>query len=299
MNDSLNTKSAVTCIRRDLTLEEANNLGLVLSAAHIAYRCVAYQDRWSIWVREQDQVEADLALYEYQLENEGQPVTAPSVETIWSRTQQSWAGIWAALFLGACHVIVTSSGKADPIMRAYSASAEAILKGDFYRTVTALVLHADWGHLLSNMVGIALFGTVVCLRLGYGLGLSVILISAAVGNGFNALIYQSGHHSIGASTAVFSALGIASMMQAVVRWRNPEKRKLAWLPPAAAVALLAFLGASLKTDRLAHFWGLLCGAAAGLLLELTLKEPLKVYQQNLYMALMAAILGGSWITGMQ
>ena len=184
-------------------------------------------------------------------------------------------------------------------MRAYSASAEAILKGDFYRTVTALVLHADWGHLLSNMVGIALFGTVVCLRLGYGLGLSVILISAAVGNGFKALIYQSGHHSIGASTAVFSALGIASMMQAVVRWRNPEKRKLAWLPPAAAVALLAFLGASLKTDILAHFWGLLCGAAAGLLLELTLKEPLKVYQQNLYMALMAAILGGSWITGMQ
>ncbi len=84
----------------------------------------------------------------------------------------------------------------------------------------------------------------------------MILIAAMAGNGLNALVYQSGHHSIGASTAVFSALGIASMMQAAVKWRQPEKRKWAWLPPASALALLAFLGASLKTDILAHFFGL-------------------------------------------
>jgi len=299
MNDLSNAQSVITCIRRDLTLEQANHLGLVLSAAHITYRSVVYQDQWSLWVREQDCTEADLALYHYELENEEHPDQTPSVgETPWGRTQRSWAGIWAALFLGVCHIYVTSSGKAAGIVRAYNASAEAILKGDLYRTATALLLHADWGHLVSNMVGIALFGTVVCLRLGYGLGFFAILTTAMAGNGLNALVYQAGHHSIGASTAVFSALGIAGMMRAVMRWRHPEERKWAWLPPAAALALLAFLGASLKTDILAHFWGFLCGLAAGLLLERMIHNPLKICLQNICLALVAVVLAGSWIRGL-
>jgi len=299
MNNALNGKSAITCIRRDLTLEEVNNFGLVLSASNIAFRSVAYQDRWSLWVREEDQFEADLALYQYQLENEDQPRRPTSVEAGWGRTGQSWAGVWAALLLGVCHISVSSSGKAEGIVRAFNASAEAILNGEYYRTATALLLHADWGHLMSNMVGIALFGTVVCLRLGYGLGLLAILVTAMAGNMLNAMVYQSGHHSIGASTAVFSALGIVSMLQAVIRWRDPAKRKWCWLPPAAALALLAFLGASLKTDILAHFWGLLCGMVAGLMLEWIIQQPLKVDRQNLCLVLVALVLAGSWITGLQ
>ncbi len=54
----------------NLTLEQANNLGLVLSAAQIAYRAVAYHDRWSLWVDEDDQVDAGMALYTYEQENE-------------------------------------------------------------------------------------------------------------------------------------------------------------------------------------------------------------------------------------
>ncbi len=298
MNEPLNSQHVITCIRRDLTLEQVNNLGLVLSAAQIAYRAVAYQDRWSLWVREDDQVDAGMALYNYEQENETNTDEEILDHEPWGQSPKSWAGIWAALFLGACHFGVTSSGKADGILRAYNASAQAILDGEFYRTATALLLHADWGHLLSNMAGIALFGTVVCLRLGYGLGLLAILIAAMAGNGINALVYQSGHNSIGASTAVFSALGLASIMQAAVKWRQPEKRKWAWLPPASALALLAFLGASLKTDILAHFFGLLTGLGAGLLLELTVKNPLKIYSQNICIALVGVILAGSWIMGL-
>lgn len=279
-------------------MEQANNLGLVLSAAQIAYRAVAYQDRWSLWVREDDQVDAGMVLNTYEQENETVSDEGILDQEPWGQSPKSWAGIWAALFLGVCHFGVTSSGKADGILQAYNASAQAILDGEFYRTATALLLHADWGHLLSNMAGIALFGTVVCLRLGYGLGLLTILVAAMVGNGLNALVYQSGHHSIGASTAVFSALGIVSMMQAAVKWRQPEKRKWAWLPPASALALLAFLGASLKTDILAHFFGLLTGAVAGVLLELIVKKPFEIFQQNICIALLAVVLVGSWIMGL-
>ena len=299
MNEPSNSQPVITCIRRDLTLEQANNLGLVLSAAQIAYRAVAYHDRWSLWVDEDDQADAGMALYTYDQENETDADEESFDQEPWGQSTRSWAGVWAALFLGVCHFGVTRSGKADGIIRAYNASAQAILDGEFYRTATALLLHADWGHLLSNMAGIALFGTVVCLRLGYGLGMLTILIAAMAGNGLNALVYQSSHNSIGASTAVFSALGIASIMQAAAKWRQPEKRKWAWLPPASALALLAFLGASLKTDILAHFFGLLTGLVAGALLELMIKKPLENYQQNICVAAAAAVLVGSWITGLQ
>ena len=299
MNEPSNSQPVITCIRRDLTLEQANNLGLVLSAAQIAYRAVVYHDRWSLWVDEDDQVDAGMALDTYERENEPDADEAIFHQEPWGQSSRSWAGVWVALFLGVCHFGVTRSGKANEILRAYNASAQAILDGEFYRTATALLLHADLGHLLSNMAGIALFGTVVCLRLGYGLGLLAILVSAMVGNGLNALVYQSGHNSIGASTAVFSSLGIASIMQAAVKWRQPEKRKWAWLPPAAALALLAFLGASLKTDILAHFFGLLTGLGAGALLELTVKKPLNLYRQNSCIVLVAVILAGSWVMGLR
>ncbi len=111
MNDSLNSKSAITCIRRDLTLEQVNNLGLVLSAAQITYRAVAYQDRWSLWIHEEDQIDAGMALDAYEQENETGGDEGVLDQALWGQNTRSWAGIWAALFLGVCHFGVTSSGK--------------------------------------------------------------------------------------------------------------------------------------------------------------------------------------------
>src|SRR5438034_425376 len=60
--------------------------------------------------------------------------------------------------------------------------------------------------------------------------------------------------SIGASTAVFGALGALAAF--------PQHRRRAWVPLGAGLALLAFLGTSKRADLAGH----LCGFVAGLLL---------------------------------
>jgi len=142
------------------------------------------------------------------------------------------------------------------------ASASRILDGEWWRTITALTLHADLGHLLSNLV----FGGVViwALRrlLGAGRVWFLVLLSGALGNLLNAIFYASAHHSIGASTAVFGAVGLLAAVQLSSRFRLPRTR--IWIPFGAGLALLAMLGSSQKTDMMAHFFGFIAGFAIGI-----------------------------------
>ena len=51
------------------------------------------------------------------------------------------------------------------------ADADRILHGELWRTMTALTLHADFGHAVSNAVAAAIFLGMVCSLLGLGLRL--------------------------------------------------------------------------------------------------------------------------------
>ena len=78
--------------------------------------------------------------------------------------------------------------------------------------------------------------------LGSGLAWASILATGAMGNLFNALIRPGAHTSVGASTAVFAALGLV----AAFAWKRrsyPNEPKLArWAPLVGAVVLLSYLG---------------------------------------------------------
>ena len=75
-----------------------------------------------------------------------------------------------------------------------------------------------------------------------------------------------GHRSVGASTAVFGAVGILAALS-LVRHRHYLQRR--WLlPVAAALALLALLGTEGKnTDLGAHLFGFVSGIVLGLVAE--------------------------------
>ncbi len=141
------------------------------------------------------------------------------------------------------------------------ASASRILDGEWWRTLTALTLHGDAGHLFSNLV----FGGVVlwALRrlLGSGRVWFLVVVSGALGNFLNALFYASAHHSIGASTAVFAAVGLLAAAQFSARFRLPRTRL--WIPFAAGLGLLAMLGSSERTDVMAHLFGFSAGLSVG------------------------------------
>ena len=145
------------------------------------------------------------------------------------------------------------------------ADADRILHGELWRAVTALTLHGDVGHAVSNAVAAAIFFGMVSSLLGLGLGSALVLLAGAGGNLANAFLHGSPHLSIGASTAVFGAVGVVGALSMAKQRGKASSRRRAWLPIAAALALLGMLGTGgARVDIWAHLCGLLVGAILGI-----------------------------------
>jgi membrane associated rhomboid family serine protease len=155
-----------------------------------------------------------------------------------------------------------------------SADAQLIMQGELGRTVTALTLHADVAHALSNAVAAALFFSAVSSMVGAGLGGALVLLAGAGGNLANALLHGSLHVAVGASTAVFGAVGMLGSLSMIRRRGSALNRWRVWLPVAASLALLGMLGsAGERVDIWAHFFGLLVGAVLGILIAWVTPRP--------------------------
>jgi len=145
-----------------------------------------------------------------------------------------------------------------------NAEAGRIVDGQWWRAVTALTLHADTIHLAGNLLIGGYFVYRLCRKLGGGVGWTLILWSGITGNLVNALLQSPLHRSVGASTALFGAIGAAGMIGVVRRQRSAARQWL--LPLAGAAGLLAMLGAGDGeglTDIGAHLFGFLCGLVLG------------------------------------
>lgn len=148
-----------------------------------------------------------------------------------------------------------------------SAQAGRILDGEWWRLVTALTLHGDVLHLVSNLAIGGVFVLLLCRELGSGLAWILLLAAGTLGNLCNAILQSRQHDSVGASTAVFGVVGILSALS-LVRYRHHLQRR--WpLPVASALALLSILGTEGKhTDLGAHLFGFLAGVLIGLVTEI-------------------------------
>ena len=140
--------------------------------------------------------------------------------------------------------------------------------GELWRAVTALTLHADLAHLGANIGFGALFGGLAARVYGAGVAWLLVLVASVAANTVNALTMPAGRVSIGASTAVFAALGAL----AVHRWPAATRRARAGLRGGslvAALVLLALLGTGdAGTDIAAHALGF----GFGVLLALPLRR---------------------------
>ncbi len=138
--------------------------------------------------------------------------------------------------------------------------------GQWWRALTALTLHADLAHLAGNILFGAVFGGFAGRYLGPGVAWLLILCAGAVGNLVNVAILGAGHRAIGASTAVFAALGLLGSLGWAGRRHSVQGRIYRWGPVIGAIALLAFTGSGgERTDIGAHIWGFVAGLGAGVL----------------------------------
>jgi membrane associated rhomboid family serine protease len=177
-----------------------------------------------------------------------------------------------------------------------AAAAGSILQGEWWRIVTALGLHANLEHLVGNLFFGTIFGLLVAQLLGWGLGWLAILLAGAAGNALNALLHAAGHTAIGASTALFGALGILAAhawRSQALPWRGGVRR---WAPLAGGTMLLVLLGTSgERTDVTAHVAGFAAGWVIGLALAASGRTPQGPQAQRIYAALGCGLVMLAWL----
>lgn len=173
--------------------------------------------------------------------------------------------------------------------------SRAILEdGEWWRLVTALTLHADQVHLLGNCIIGGFFVHMLSRTLGSGLAWLSLIVCGALGNLINIAVREQVHHSVGFSTSIFAAIGLFSGLQ-LLAGRKARLKEL-MIPIGAGAGLLAMLGSEgERTDLGAHFFGFLCGIAAGLVLYRFVRseERREKLQYKLFLLTMF-ILIGSW-----
>ncbi|WP_224956556.1 rhomboid family intramembrane serine protease [Geomonas subterranea] len=254
---------------RKLSLRQARLWALVLESRYIESRLEPGPRGWQIWVAPENYEAACRELNLYVEENRNWPPFLPTVHPMKENTLPTLSIL---ILLATFHNLTSLDLK---VLGHYpvdwidigNAHAGLILKGEWWRLVTALTLHADALHLVSNLAIGGVFIVYLCRDLGSGLAWTLLLASGVCGNLANAYIQLPSHTSVGASTAVFGAVGILGAVT-MTRYRHHLRRR--WpLPIAAALSLLVLLGTEgERTDLGAHLFGFLFGCLFGFVAEL-------------------------------
>ncbi len=274
-------------VTEDLATTEEWTLVLVAEGLSPAVRRTSYGFALVVPASETERANAALAAYE----SENPPV--PQVEDKLQGAGYLTAGITVATALLAFFLITGEPDPGNSWFKRGSSDAAYLLSGEWWRSVTALTLHVDLGHVLSNAIAMVLFLSAVCRSLGPGLGIATVLLAGAAGNLANAFLQGPAHVSVGASTAVFAAVGVIVSLAVVRRRRMRSFGRRAWLPIAAGFALLAMLGTGqYRVDLWAHFLGLLAGGLLGAAVALyCYRPPRSTVQWTLVGASLALVIG--------
>jgi rhomboid protease GluP len=186
-------------------------------------------------------------------------------------------------------------------LRVGALESKAGAAGEWWRAVTALTLHLDQEHLLGNLLfGIGI-GVLAGRMFGPGFAWLGILLSGAAANFADMLVSPLGHRAVGASTAVFAALGLLAGFGWSERRNLRDRRFYRWAPLFAGVCLLALLGAgSEHVDVLGHLLGFMAGIAVGwIFARAGLPRTRSAAFQLTTGAIAAALLGGAWFLALR
>ncbi len=256
-----NINNETVAVATTPSYQQACLWSLVLCAENLPHNLQRYQQNWQVVVSGKLIEQARLILADFEKENENWPPP---------REKAVGFGLFhdrhppTVLIMGIMLIFYTVTGPWSEHSSWFSSGAlsgEQVLDhGRWWRAITALTLHANPVHVVSN----AIIGGVVvhflCKILGSGLGWLLVISAGALANSINIIFQGRYHNSVGFSTAVFAAIGILSGLE--MKRRCGFKGLL--LPLGAGISLLAMLGSEGQhTDLGAHLWGLGTGGLTG------------------------------------
>jgi rhomboid protease GluP len=185
----------------------------------------------------------------------------------------AWVGsaLYVALLALVAMIVVRGWWRPDTFAIG-TLGAAAVQSGQWWRAITALTLHLDIVHLVMNLGAGAAIGYLASRQIGVGHAWLLTVLGAGLANLVEALLSVPGHQSVGASTAVFAALGLLAAHSWRTRGPAASSPLRRWAPLIAGAALLGLLGtgasdqaADAGTNLVAHAFGFVVGAALGVL----------------------------------
>lgn len=270
---------------------QAMDWGLALASQDIAATVEHTEAGWVLVVEPLELERARAILAQYQWENRGWG---------WRREVGEMGVIfhWGALVwvLGIAAFYYGSVVRYPWLQSAGAVDSRAVAAGQWWRLFTAVTLHENLTHLMSNATtGFLLLGLAMA-RFGPGIGTLAAYLAAVAGNLAGLFIYHSPYNSLGASGMVTGALGLVTV-QSFAQWRQSRRTApLALRAAAAGVLLLVLIGFSPESDLVAHVGGFVAGAAFGLALNWTTPGSLQRTAPNVLSGLaLAALLSTTWL----
>ena len=252
--------------------QACNDRALVLTSLKIPYEILSDDRRYMLVVPAEVEEKAKYEIWQYDKENQPVPKARPRLVP---EFQNPVPGV--VIYIVIVCLVAWLAGESvfnRDWVAAGRVDGELIRQGEWWRTLTALTLHSGLRHLAGNIGFGALFGILAGRLFGSGLTWLCVVVASGFANTLNTLLLASDHKAIGASTAVFAALGLIAGFV----WRAKLMAQDRWAyrlgPIVGGLALLAYTGTGgPNTDIGAHLAGFVCGFGSGTLLTLLPKIP--------------------------
>jgi membrane associated rhomboid family serine protease len=274
--------------------------GLVLEAKGIPYQSIALEREWVLAVTPDLAESARQELAHYAEERLVKRDRAPSIVPFDGADTGAIGYVFALLIVAYC----AGANLFNADWFAIGAlDASRPVHHQWWRALTALSLHAGPEHLFGNLLFGIVAGALCSRLLGSGIAWLSILLAGAGANVVELLVAPIDHRAVGASTAVFAALGLLAGYASRQRLSLRERWLYRWAPLIAGASLLTLLGAGEGTehvDVLGHLLGFLVGVAAGWThAQFHMPRSRSVRLQIGAGALAVVLLAGAWVLALR
>lgn len=278
---------------------QANLWLTVLAAAEIHARVHCVDEEWRLEVLPEEYEKACSEIVEYERINKNWP---PPVE-VYSQTVKLPAapgGIFV-LMLFFADILYGVLGKERNLFERFIMDRVALFsEGEYYRCVTGIFLHSDAPHLFGNALSAYFFINTLAVFTGNGCALMLMLLCGTFANAFSTWLNVGQYRALGASNAVFAALGASVVFYFVEQKKYITKSGTLqhpyWKPLVAGLGVLAFFGTSAGSDITGHLSGFIFGGIAALAL-CPFPIPRKGLLQYLFWGIFFAIIATAFLQG--
>lgn len=252
------------CIRAH-SEKQAMDWSLVLASQGIEVFIERHPETglWMLLVAPEEHERALASIRLYRLENRG-----------WAwRRRLAWPGVlfhWGALLwcwvLILIHWLGEALGTRLESLGAMSDTAAA--RGEWWRLVTAVGLHADVGHLAANAsTGLVVLGLAMA-RFGAGWAILIGLLAGVMGNVAGWVFHTRPFIGLGASGMVMGSLGMLTAQSLFLLWESPKAIRQILSGFLGGFLLFVLVGLNPASDVIAHAGGFLTGGILGAALAL-------------------------------